>query len=223
NTGNGVYLIRTGVNEHTKTYCQMSSLPGCSGGGWTLVMKIDGKKATFRYSSSLWSNKQSYNPSGGQSGFDNVETKLPIYWRASFKEICIGMKVGSALRFISLKYPANSLYSLFADGKYRATNLGRQKWKSLIPSAISSLQLKCNHEGFNGYAENVKARIGIIGNEGTDSCVSSDSYIGVGTTNTNNNRLCDFHFSLNSAGNVAGCKADNGNRDTKAMGYILVR
>jgi hypothetical protein len=180
-------------------------------------------QATFRYSSSLWSSKQSYNPSGGQSGFDNMETKLPIYWSTPFKEICIGMKVGSALRFISLKHPGSSLYSLFADGKYRATNLGRQKWKSLIPSAISSLQRNCNREGFNAGRACVKVRLGIIGNEGHDGCLSADSYIGVGTTNTNNNRLCDFHFSLNSAGNVAVCKPDNGNRDTKAMGYVLVR
>jgi hypothetical protein len=133
------------------------------------------------------------------------------------------MKVGSALRFISLKHPGSSLYSLFADGKYRATNLGRQKWKSLIPSAISSLQRNCNREGFNAGRACVKVRLGIIGNEGHDGCLSADSYIGVGTTNTNNNRLCDFHFSLNSAGNVAVCKPDNGNRDTKAMGYVLVR
>lgn len=28
----------------TKTYCQMTSLEGCAGGGWTMVMKIDGNK-----------------------------------------------------------------------------------------------------------------------------------------------------------------------------------
>ena len=27
-----------------KVYCQMSSIANCSGGGWTMVMKIDGKK-----------------------------------------------------------------------------------------------------------------------------------------------------------------------------------
>jgi hypothetical protein len=180
-------------------------------------------QATFRYSSPLWSNKQSYNPSGGQSGFDDMETKLPIYWSTSFKEICVGMKVGSALRFISFKYPANSLYSLFADGKYRATNLGRQKWKSLIPSAISSLQQKCNKEGFNGNTDYVKVRLGIVGNEGDDHCASCDSSIGLGGANTNNNSLCRFSLSRNSAGNIAVCNSDNGIRDTKATGYILVR
>ena len=26
------------------TFCQMTALTGCGGGGWTLVMKIDGSK-----------------------------------------------------------------------------------------------------------------------------------------------------------------------------------
>ena len=33
---------------YTTTYCQLSSLTGCSGVGWTLVMKIDGRKVSKR-------------------------------------------------------------------------------------------------------------------------------------------------------------------------------
>ena len=45
NTGNGWYNIKDNSADcHTKTYCQMTPLTGCSGGGWTLVMKIDGNK-----------------------------------------------------------------------------------------------------------------------------------------------------------------------------------
>ena len=40
------------------------------------------------------------------------------------------------------------MYSLIADGKYRSTSLGRDKWKSLIGSN-ASLQDNCNREGFN--------------------------------------------------------------------------
>lgn len=133
------------------------------------------------------------------------------------------MKVGRALRFISFNYSANSLYSLFADGIYRETNLGRQTWKSLIPSAISSLQSKCNREGFNGNTAYVKVRLGMVGNEGNDRCASPDSFVGLGSSNVKKGRLCRFDFTLNSAGNFAACKADNGDRDTKAMGYILIR
>lgn len=47
NAGNGIYLIKPGSNQYCKTYCQMTSLPGCSGGGWTLAMKIDGRKVAW--------------------------------------------------------------------------------------------------------------------------------------------------------------------------------
>ena len=29
------------------TYCHMENIEGCGGGGWTLVMKIDGAKVSF--------------------------------------------------------------------------------------------------------------------------------------------------------------------------------
>ena len=43
NKGSGVYQVSTGNNQHTSVYCQMSSISGCHGGGWTLVMKINGR------------------------------------------------------------------------------------------------------------------------------------------------------------------------------------
>ena len=36
------------------------------------------------------------------------------------------MKIGQQLRFIFINKTAESLYSLIADGKYRATSLGRR-------------------------------------------------------------------------------------------------
>lgn len=46
---NGVYNIQTEYGTgKTKTYCQMTSLKGCAGGGWTMVMKINGNKVLFR-------------------------------------------------------------------------------------------------------------------------------------------------------------------------------
>ena len=42
NKGSGVYQISIENNQHTHVYCQMTSVSGCYGGGWTLVMKIDG-------------------------------------------------------------------------------------------------------------------------------------------------------------------------------------
>ena len=123
------------------------------------------------------------------------------------------MKINHQLRFIVINRHANSLFSLIADGKYRATSLGRNTWKSLIgPQA--SLQFNCNKEGFNAVGDSPshsKARIGIIANQQND-CGSCDSRIGFGTGD-----------DLNTCGNEATHSPDNGNKHIEAMGYILVQ
>ena len=126
------------------------------------------------------------------------------------------MKIGQQINFIVINKQANSLYSLIADGQYRATSLGRNTWKALIGSG-ASLQRKCNKEGFNAIGtshSNSKARIGFLGNEQND-CRSCDSRIGFGTGG--------YPSSFNTCGNVARHGPDNGNKDIKAMGYILVQ
>ena len=74
------------------------------------------------------------------------------------------MMIGSQTRFIVIHKTASSLYSLIADGNYRATALSRNTWKSLIGSQ-ASLQPNCNKEGFNavsGDYPHCRARIGTI-------------------------------------------------------------
>ncbi|CAH3140828.1 unnamed protein product [Pocillopora meandrina] len=162
-------------------YCHMGNF-GCGDGVWTTVMKIDGNKATFKYYSSYWSDKNQYNTAGGETGFDSEETKLHTYWDTSFNKICLGMKVGGQMRFVALNKQATSLHSLIADGHYRATSLGRSTWKALIGSE-ASLQTNCNKEGFNAggcYGDGCAlVRIGIVSNEQND-CDSCDSRIGFG-------------------------------------------
>ena len=151
------------------------------------------------------------------TGFDSRETKLPTYWNTPFAKICLGMKVGQQIRFIVVNKQANSLYSLIAHGKYQATSLGRQAWKTLIgPQA--SLQTKCNKEGFNVKSTlsfRSKARIGILGNEGSDGCNSCDSRIGFGTGGTPDNN--------NACGNEASSTSDKGVKHIRSMGYIFVQ
>ena len=172
---------------------------------------------TFKYISTLWSNKETFNLDGGKTGFDSQETKLPSYWNTSFSKICLGMKINdNQSKFIVINKQANSLYSLIADGKYRSTSLGRDTWKSLIGSE-ASLQKNCNKEGFNavgGKPGHSKARIGIISNEG-DDCASCDSRIGFGTGG--------YPDNSNSCGNEASHNSDNGDKHIKTMGYILVQ
>ena len=120
------------------------------------------------------------------------------------------------MRSIVINRHANSLYSLIADGHYRQTTLGRNKWKSLIGSQ-ASLQVNCNKEGFNvvgGRSDHSKARIGILGNNEND-CSSPDSRIGLGTGG--------MYDDSNTCGNEASHHGDIGDKHIKAMGYILVQ
>jgi len=173
-------------------------------------------QSTFHRDSGYWSDKNEYNLPGGETGFDSQETKLPTYWNTSFSKICLGMKIGQQINFIAINKQANSLYSLIADGQYRATSLGRNTWKTLIGSQ-ASLQYNCNKQGFNvgtAQSSHSKARIGIISNNGND-CWSCDSRIGFGTGG--------YPDDSNTCGNVAGHASDNGDKRIKAMGYILVQ
>ena len=147
------------------------------------------------------------------TGLDSEETKLPTYWNTPFTKICLGMKVESDTRFILLPKQARSLYSLIADGVYRATSLSRDTWKSLI--AGSSLQQNCNKQGFNtAGAREAKSRIGFIANNQVD-CQTPNSVIGFG----NGNRP----HADNTCGNEAGWGGGIGVKNTKAMGYIFLQ
>ena len=126
------------------------------------------------------------------------------------------MKIGKQIKFIVINKKAASLHSLIADGKYRATSLGRNTWKKLIGSQVS-LQPNCNKEGFNvGRGDNTPGtRIGVLGNNEKE-CKTCDSWIGFGTATRSD--------SYTTCGNGAdGSGADNRLKKIKAMGYILVQ
>ncbi|XP_020606754.1 uncharacterized skeletal organic matrix protein 5-like [Orbicella faveolata] len=161
-------------------------------------------------------DRNAYNLAGGKTGFDFQETKLPTYWSTPFSKICLGMKIGHQIKFIVINKHANSLYSLIADGHYRATSLGRNTWKTLIGSQ-ASLQYNCNKEGFNDVdtsSSHSKARIGIISNNGND-CSSCDFRMGFGTGG--------YPEDSSTCGNEAKHETDNGDKKIKTVGYILVQ
>ena len=172
---------------------------------------------TFRFSSPLWSDRNTYNIAGGMTGFDNQETKLPTYWSTNFSKICLGMKIGSQTRFVPLNQTATSLHAVISDGAFRASNLGRERWKMLI-GPQGSLQQNCNREGFNavcsGTSNPSKARIGILGNN-QNNCVSCDSRIGFGMDGEPDGSI--------RCGVAARNYADNGEKYVNAFGYILVQ
>ena len=155
---------------------------------------------------------------GGETGFDEQETKLPTYWSTPFFKICLGMKIPGeeTTNFITINETADSLYSLIAGGQFRATSLDRNTWKTLLGSQ-GSLQYNCNREGFNAVNDKLdmaKARIGILGNNEND-CYSCDSRIGFGTGGR--------HDDSNTCGIEAIGAPDKGNKRIKAMGYILIQ
>ena len=137
----------------------------------------------------------------------------------NFSKICLGMRIGNqSVKFLVISKNGASLYSLIADGHYRTTSLGRKTWNTLIgPRPQASLQINCNKEGLNAVGnryENSKARIGIIGNN-EKGCGSCNSRIGFGAGR--------YPDNTNTCGNEASRTADNGNKDIKTMGYILVK
>ena len=126
------------------------------------------------------------------------------------------MKIDHQVNSIVINKQANSLHSLIADGNYRSTSLGRDTWKKLI-GRQASLQRNCNKEGFNSrgwFPFRSKVRIGIVSNE-QNVCNSPDSTIGFGTSG--------YPYKNNTCGNMAYYQPDNGNKNIKAMGYILVQ
>ncbi|XP_027048454.1 uncharacterized skeletal organic matrix protein 5-like [Pocillopora damicornis] len=192
------YMLQ--VDEFTKlpVYCNMdgAGLGDCGGGGWTLVMKIDGAKSTFKYDSPFWSDKKEYEPSNGRN-LDDGETKLPTYWSTSFTKILIAV-----LECMDSENLMN--FSPFSPSQ-----------NTVISEA--SLQQKCNKEGFNVVSDVPnfsKARIGIVGNN-ENACTTSDSRIGFGTAG--------YPDDTNSCGNEAKHGGDKGDKSTEAMGYIFVQ
>ena len=128
------------------------------------------------------------------------------------------MMIDQQIRFIVINKTASSLYSIIVDGRYQATQLGRDMWKSLIGSQ-ASLQHNCNKEGFNVKSDkdhHAKARIGILGNN-EDNCEYTDSRIGFGGGGEPN--------YYNTCGNEAVDEhgADNGDKSIKTMGFIFVQ
>ncbi|XP_046863406.1 uncharacterized skeletal organic matrix protein 5-like [Xenia sp. Carnegie-2017] len=172
---------------------------------------------TFDFDSSFWKNKNSYKVENGKTGMDDLEAKLPTYWSSKINKICVGMRFNGETNFISFVFQAKSLYDIIASGKYCKTNGNRTKWMSLIKESV--LQEKCNTEGFNVVDESnlhPRVRIGIIGNN-ENSCRTSDSFIGFGSTYWHYRR----NAQINSSGNSANCHNKNLAKQFKSMGYIF--
>lgn len=204
-------------------YCEQ----GVEGGGWTMVLKVDGRTKTFEYTSPLWSNNELHDP---DPELNRSETKLRSWDTVPLTELLVGFETPISpggnpltLKYIKLPAQATSTYALFSPSTYKPTTLGRAEWKGVIDN--SSLQNTCNREGFNVVGTNqspqayARVRIGIIAND-IATCDSPNSYIGVGGGWTGENCIAN---GTSTTGNRAGCSADKGDRDTASFAVVFAR
>lgn len=218
----GSYCIRANSSaKYANVFCHMTPIHGCGDGGWTLVMKIDGHKQTFSYSSEYWNNTIAYNEAAGTTLYD-VETKLSSFWSTPFNRLCLGMKYpkNGDTNWIALNYNGSSLRDVIGNGAFQATNVSAAEWKKLLNN--SEIQEGCQIQGFNSinkgfyFDKDAKARIGIIGCP-VNCDQSAQSRIGFGTEGK--------YFGMdnsNSCGNEL--KGQGGNPTSiKAFGYIFVQ
>jgi len=221
----GVYLIdpdQGGPETPFAAYCEQVT----EGGGWTMVLKVDGRLGTFVFPASLWTDANTFNVN---PALNRVETKLRSFNTVPVMELLVGMEAPIApegalsLKFVKLAAPAMHAQALFMGDTYQASTLGRPAWKAWISD--SSLQIHCNREGLNVTATMApqnfaRVRIGIVANEnGIGDCSSPNSYIGVGGGGTG---AC-LPNAITTTGNRAACEADNGDKDIPGFAVVFVR
>ncbi len=211
-----------GGDEPFPVWCEQEQ----AGGGWTMVMKVDGSKSTFVYADPKWTDPMAWMP---DPDLDRTETKLQSFSKVQANEVLVGMEAPIGQGPLTLKYiqfnPNNdppSLASVFMAGTHLGTNNPYPEWTSLVP--VGSLQANCRRQGFNAQADsnqqaNTRVRIGIIGNNEND-CTSPNSFIGVGASPEGD--YCDLGYTT-TTGNGAVCNADKGKQDVAGFAVVYVR
>ncbi|MGZ3424043.1 MAG: fibrinogen-like YCDxxxxGGGW domain-containing protein [Polyangiales bacterium] len=218
----GTYLVdpdREGPRTSFKVFCDMSS----DGGGWALVAKLDGTKATWVYDSARWTDDSTFDSLSTDLTF--AEAKFRSFNEMPLSQIRVRMHDGSTARAFFTNLVGTSLKDLFKGGAI-ATTAGRTQWLSLVPDP--SLQANCNSEGLNqewtsGGGALIHLRLGIVGNNEMD-CDSPDSFIGFGAA-IGAPGVCyggvDPAVTVGNAARVS-CMAPK-DKTTKLFGFLFIR
>jgi cysteine-rich repeat protein len=201
-----------------RAYCDMT--PGNSG-GWTLVLKADGRNTTFDDDSTYWTDSLLLNPEAPD--LDQTEAKLRSFVTVPFSELRVGLVApggaASQIRWLTLPVSGTSLLAALQNNTYvpPTTSLGRAAWMALIDTPTPQLQPNCNREGLNVGSSPavIEVRIGIMANN-ENQCDSPDSWIGIGGSGNN----CTLDTTT-TVGNSATCLSSE--RDTKLFGYVMAR
>ena len=123
------------------------------GGGWTLVMKMNGSSDTAEFYSSFWSDKRATETMS--LDLSKQETKLPSYWTLPFTELCLGISDDSATQWISVPVSEASLLELIKHGGFQATTLGIAVWQSLLPLFILPTDQTCSVRHYSDFNLNL--------------------------------------------------------------------
>ncbi|MEY3015633.1 MAG: hypothetical protein RIT45_4368 [Pseudomonadota bacterium] len=210
--GDGVYWVDpdgSGGAQASRAWCDQTS----DGGGWTLAMKVDGSKSTFTFDAALWANATTL--AADQVSTAATEAKYAAFSTVALTELRLVLAAQGSTNAKVIPMAATSLQALFS-GSYKATSLGRNAWKALMPGG--SAQPNCNREGVNAVCGSRTVRLGLLTNQEND-CESCDSYIGVGHSGQNG---CDGQ-GASWAGMMASCSPDNGNKNVPAFAWVYVR
>ncbi len=220
----GPYVLDTNDQDTLppyQSYCEMFA----DGGGWTLALKTDGTLLTFDYDSYLWVNDELYHPES--TTLEAQEAKLQSFLELPARELRVGMRYNGQTHWIVVPLnldPPQTLQQIFLSNMYIPTSMGSAAWLSLIDGA--GIQTRCNIEGLNisNQGDIMHTRLGIIGDENTDDCSTSDSFVGFGASAPRTSCSSGGGF-LTGTGNGWGCDdlQPDTLRDFAAIGYIFVR
>lgn len=180
----GVYSLASANAPPYQAYCNMDA----DGGGWTLLLKANGKLKTFEWGSSLWTNATPLNetspaPPPGNDHSKFTEAKLAGYASLPFAELRFETwdPRDSKLRAVKVGKSAPSLLSAVQNGS--ATSVNKNDWLSLMAQPLYHQDL-CNLQGFSRSVSGAAVRLGLIMNEpntgDANSCSTPDTAVGIG-------------------------------------------
>eukprot|EP00794_Sanderia_malayensis_P009159 gene9159-10132_t len=142
----GIYLLQ-GMGYHR---CRLSALAGCSGGGWTLILKTNGQKTTFNYDASYWTTNNVYNHIYALKynvKIHGQEAKFPAFNQLSYTKVCIGMRYDGVTKFLETPATETSMLSLMQSGVYKRLWAQTNLESSIIVLLQMSKSLSLNFAG----------------------------------------------------------------------------